>query len=186
MTNTKSLPEIVSEVYSLLEPLESTDRQKIVGSVLTLLGEEATKLQNKQTGGNNTGDNELPFGPKATRWITQNNISTNAIEEIFHCEDSEVEVIASEIPGNGKREQSHNCYLLSGIRSLLSSDEAKFSDTHATELCKTMGCHDAPNHAKIRSSLGNIVAGTKSNGFTLPAPGLRSAAALIKGMSTTN
>lgn len=185
MTNTKSLPEIVSEVYSLLEPLESPDRQKVVGSALTLLGEEPTTPSKRQLGEEGSGSDEIPFGKKATRWLKQNNIPIADIEEIFHCEGNDVEVIASDIPGTGKRAQTHNCYLLSGVRSLLSGDEAKFIDNEAVSLCKTMGCHDSANHAKYRSELGNIVAGSKSSGYTLPAPGLRAAAALVKEISSS-
>lgn len=184
MAKHKGLPEIVSGIYALLEPLESHDRQKVVGSVMTLLGEQAVSAQKSNVSASGGGGREeTEFGPKAVRWMNQNGVSRAVLEEVFHREGTQVDVIASEIPGSGKRGKTHNCYLLVGIKSLLATDEAKFSDSDAVALCKNMGCHDAANHAKTRSELGNNVSGSKNTGFTLPAPGLRAAATLVKSMS---
>lgn len=188
MAKEKGLPEIVGELYALLEPLESDSRQRVISSAMTLLGEHL--ISNRGTNGAPMSEGEKdgapgasPFGTKATRWMSQNGISMAAIEEIFHTEGGVVEVIAHEIPGSGKRGQSLNCYLLEGIRALLATDEPKFTDADAVSLCKTMGCFDPTNHAKTRNELGNSVAGSKNSGFTLPAPGLRGAATLVKSMS---
>ncbi len=183
----KTLPEIVNDVYVLLEPLDSDNRQKVVGSVMALLGDNPQAFTKKPSvggydgGGSSYGDKSL--GLKAQRWMQQNHISPELLEEIFHCENGEVEFIACEVPGSGKKGQSKNCYLLAGVRSLLANDEAKFTDAEAVLLCKHVGCYDAKNHAATRSDLGNTVAGTKNSGFTLPAPGLRAAAEVIKQMS---
>jgi len=114
--------------------------------------------------------------------MDQNGIDESAISEIFHKNGAEVEIIVNDVPGDAKRGKSQNCYLLSGIRSFLESDEARFTESDAVSLCKHMGCYDSPNHAKTRAGLGNLVAGKKSSGYTLPAPGLRAAAELVKGM----
>lgn len=186
VAKTKSLPEVVRGVYDLLEPLESEDRKKVVGSVMTLFGDETPAISKGEAQVGGEFDGAARFGSKAKRWMKQNEISEIAIEDVFHGEGNEVEVIASDIPGRGKRGKTHNCYLLTGIRLLLATDEATFSENEAVALCRNMGCHDRANHAKSRSELGNIVAGSKSSGFKLPAPGLRAAATLIKSMSTTN
>lgn len=185
MTKSLGLPDVVGQIYSLLEPLESADRQKVVKSAMTLLGEETGGISgSKAQKDAQSGEDNNEFGIKASRWMTQNGISMTAIEELFHKEGEHVEIIANEIPGEGKRGMTQNCYLLSGVRALLESDEPKFSDADAVALCKHMGCYNSPNHAKTRSDLGNIVAGTKSSGFTLAAPGLRAAASLVKNMVT--
>ena len=69
---------------------------------------------------------------------------------------------------------------------MLANDDAKFSEKDAVDLCKHMGCHDDANHAKNRNELGNVVAGTKKSGFTLPAPGLRAAASVVKEMANVS
>lgn len=184
MANSSDLPGIVGNVYKLLEPLEPADRAKVVKSALTLLGDDSSTLAAPASsnpapvGASDSGT----FGAKSIRWMSQNGISESALSEIFHKGDAGVEIIVNDVPGDGKRVKSQNCYLLSGIRSLLESDEAKFSESEAVVLCKHMGCHDSANHSKTRANLGNLIAGTKTSGYTLPAPGLRAAAELIKKM----
>lgn len=184
----KSLPDIVRDVYILLEPLDSPNRKRVVDSALSLLGEDfgagsRTQAQAKSSFESEVGS-EGNFGVKSNRWMSQNGLSMAAIEEVFHRDGSDVQVIASHVLGTGKRAQTHACYLISGIRAMLATDDPKFSEAEAVDLCKHFGCFDGANHAKTRSELGNNVAGTKSTGYTLPAPGLRAAAALIKEMAT--
>lgn len=186
MANSFDLPGIVSGVYKLLEPLDPTDRAKVVRSALTLLGDESNSPGSSASGNSDSGaGNGGFFGTKANRWMSQNGIDESTLSEIFHKDGTEVEIIVNDVPGEGKRGKSQNCYLLSGIRSFLESDEAKFSESDAVALCKHMGCHDSANHAKTRTSLGNLVAGTKTSGYTLPAPGLRAAAELVKKMAAS-
>lgn len=182
----KTLPQVVTDIYNLLNPLESDDRQKVFSSVMTLLGESAVPKMPLASGSGKDMDPErgVSFGVKALRWMKQNGVTSEMLEEIYHAEDGHVEIIASSVPGKGKKGPSTNCYLLAGIKALLKTDEAKFQDAEAVELCKHMGCYDQANHAATRSGLGNITSGTKNTGFTLPAPGLRAAADLIKVMSS--
>lgn len=186
MRAAKSLPDIVRDLYDLLEPLDSPQRKRVVDSVLHLLGEEVgaasrAPMQGKQ---NVVSDGEEGgFGAKANRWMAQSGLSTAAIEEVFHRDGSDIQVIASQVPGTSKRAQTLACYLICGIRAMLATDEAKFSDAEAVALCKHIGCFDAPNHAKTRAEMGNSVTGNKSTGYILPSPGLRAAGLLIKEMS---
>ena len=166
MTKSPSLPDVVGEVYKLLDPLDPADRQKVIKSALTLLGEEVGD-GTVATASRMFPSDESELGSKATRWISQNGIVASVIDEIFHKEGDKVEVIVSDVPGQGKKTKTQNCYLISGIRSLLESDDPKFSEAEAISLCKHMGCYDQPNHAKTRNDFGNIVAGSKSSGFTL-------------------
>jgi len=193
MTNKKSIPAIAGEIYNLLEPLESTERNRVVASALTMLGEETQIEKPKSSNSINqslnhdqdNSENNSALGIKAKRWIKQNSVQMESIEEVFHIDGGDVEVITGDVPGNGKRVKTINCYLLVGIQSLLAVDEPKFSEEKAVELCRNMGCHDSANHSKTRSDFGNTVAGSKSSGYTLPAPGLKAAAQLIKEMAST-
>lgn len=184
MTSRKTLPDIVGEIYKLLDPLDSSDRLKVVKSAMTLLGEGAASIDNSpEDSGFEGGGGGGAYGKKAARWMKQHEISDSTIDEIFHKDGDIVEVIVGEITGDGKKGKSLNCYLLSGVGALLESDVPKFTEANAVSLCKEMGCHDQTNHAKIRGSFGNVVAGTKASGFTLPGPGLRAAAELVKDMA---
>lgn len=185
MVKSPNLPDVVGDIYKLLDPLESADRQKVIKSAMMLLGENVNSgVAAEASNGFSGSDDESAFGVKATRWMGQNRIAASAIDEIFHKDGDNVEIIVGEVPGRGNKGKSQNCYLLSGVRTLLKSDDPKFTDAEAVSLCKHMGCYDQANHAKTRSDLGNIVAGSKASGFALPAPGLRAAAELIKNMAS--
>jgi hypothetical protein len=102
---------------------------------------------------------------------------------VYHIDDGKVELIATTIPGASKKDQSANVYLLCGIRSLLESDEATIDNAAAVDYCKHVGAYDKNNHTANRKSLGNRITGDVAEGFTLPAPGLKAAATLIKLMN---
>jgi hypothetical protein len=118
-------------------------------------------------------------GLKAAAWMKKYGITEAQLEQIFHLDGGKIEVIGS-IPGKSMREQTLNAYLLAGIQQLLQSDEPKFSETGAVALCKQGGCHNVANHSNYRNGLGNRIAGAKDAGYTLTAPGLEQAAAIIR------
>ncbi|MAY74239.1 MAG: hypothetical protein CMJ31_05825 [Phycisphaerae bacterium] len=157
---------------------------------MTLLGEVTTQKSRGQFGDAAEEDDDpdvgaVPLGNRVKRWFKQSGLTAAMLEPIFHHEGGKVQIIAAEVPGNGKKAQTKNCYLLEGARCFLEKDEAKFAEADVVALCKHLGCHDSANHATNRKSLGNVVTGTKDSGFTLPAPGLKEAAALIKEMATS-
>jgi len=177
------LTDVSTRLHDLLAPLDSEERKKVVHSALALLG-EATN--GSITGGGKreddpSDDSDFKVGQKAKRWMKQHQITTAMLEEVFHSQDGMVEVIATDIPGKSKQSQSRNCYLLIGIQELLRADSPTFQDKDGVALCKHMRCYDSPNHAKVRKDLG--MSGQKKDGFTLTAPCLRDAAALIKEMA---
>lgn len=184
----KTLPEIATELFHLLEPLSKGDRGKVVRSAMALLDDTSDSVVRDLP--DDHVDRRVPlgeeFGRNANRWMQQNNLTREMLDEAFHYDNGSVDVIAATIPGKGKKGQSKNCYLLCGIAALLSNDDPRFVDDDAVELCKRMGCHDAKNHATTRKELGNTVSGTKASGFTLPAPGLRAAAQLVKEIASNS
>ena len=177
---TSKLPEITAKLCDILEKLDPDDRRKVVSAALTLLGSPqasdagAIDALNEET--------DVAVGVNARRWMQQNRISADSLQEIFHIDGGVVEVIASDVPGSSKRSKTRSCYLLSGIRALLGNDQPNFSESDAVELCKHVACYDSPNHANTRKELGNQIRGTKDAGYSLSAPGLRAAAELIKSM----
>jgi hypothetical protein len=175
------LPEITAKLCEILEGLDPDDRRKVVGAALTLLGTPqgpgAGLLLDE------IAATDLAVGNNARRWMQQNHISVNTLQEIFHIGAGVAEVIASDVPGSSKRAKTKSCYLLSGIRALLADDQPNFSESDAVELCRHVACYDSPNHANTRKDLGNQIRGTKDAGYSLSAPGLRAAAELIKSMA---
>ncbi|MBX3435278.1 MAG: hypothetical protein KF847_18320 [Pirellulales bacterium] len=183
-----TLLDVSNQIYSLLEPLESPERRRIIDSVFTLLGEENSRMpvsgdrKAKERGA--IEDGELPIGPKARRWMSQNDITETMLEEIFHFSNGNAEVFAADVPGTSKMSRSRSCYLLAGTQSFLATDEPTFQDSAGVAICKRMGCYNGPNNAKMRSDMG--LGGSKQAGWTLTAPCLREAAQLIKSMVPGN
>ncbi len=190
---TKSLPEIVNEFYKLLDPLDTEDRQRVITSVMALFGEVAMPSNKLSHGSveNHDEDGDGPdgstftatLGKNAKRWLNQYGVTAEMLEEVFHRDNGKIAIIASKVPGESMRDKAKYCYLLAGIRFLLEKDEAKFDDAIAIEVCTHYGCYNSPNHNRTRKDLGSLATGNKKNGFTLPAPGLRAAADLIKEMT---
>jgi hypothetical protein len=181
------ISEATTSVYEVLEPFEEEERTRIVGAALMLLGQspqaaaavpapKATKATVDHT------DSDIPnLGTKAKRWVQQNGISQEMIEQCFHLEPEVPEVVA-EIPGTSAREKTANCYLLTGVAALLKTDEPNFADATARALCENAGCFDSTNHTKY-TKLGNRATGDKKSGWKLLAPGLKDAATLVKSLA---
>lgn len=179
---TANLPDVTAKIYQLLEPLDPDDRRKVVSAAFTLFGEQTPQKANSTS--LHRDEVRLPVGNNAKRWMQQNQIDETTLQDIFHVEPGNVEIIASDVPGSSKRAQTKNCYLLAGLRSLLANDQPGFQETDAVDLCKHLACFDSPNHANTRRELGNQVRGNKDSGFSLSAPGLRAAGELVKAMTT--
>jgi len=187
---TVNIAGIMSQIYELLEPLSPEERKRVISATMALFGEGSparwTGLPGDIKDLKHEEDSDLPtdLGKKARRWITQTGLTTAQLEEVFHFEDGgTVDLIAMEISGSTNKEQTANAYLLCGARSLLQGDEPNVQNKDAVEYCKHVGCYDKNNHTYNRNSLGNKIIGTVGDGFTLPAPGLKAAAAVIKAMA---
>lgn len=177
----KSITDVVAVIVGELSDLTSEERQRVVQASLMLLGETQAKptaepiIETSDSGGSE-------FSARARAWIKQTGLSLEEIQQVFHFGDDGAEIIASEIPGKNYRERTRNAYLLCGISKFLTSDDAKFDDKAARELCERSGSYDPTNHAKHLKG-GNEFSGSKDKGWTLTAPGLKQGAALISSLS---
>jgi len=181
----KKATEIVAEIVDLLTPLESTERLRVIQASLMLLGETlATSPQRVGSDGGDRadeGDSETSGLPaRARTWKKQHGVSSEELQQVFHLEGESADVIAGEIPGKNKKEKTLNAYILTGLAKLLSTGSAAFDDKSARALCVSSGCYDDSNHSSTIRDKGNEFAGTKDTGWTLTAPGLKRAAALVK------
>jgi hypothetical protein len=176
----KSITDVVGTVVDELAPLSSDERQRVIRATLALLGEsqeDAPQSRNNQRPASGDVD-ELPH--RARSWMQHNQLSEEELQRVFHISGTGVEVIAAEIAGKGRSEQVRNAYLLTGLSRLLISGDPSFDDKTARALCESLGCYDSTNHAKYMKDKGNEFTGTKGGGWTLTAPGLKRAAALVK------
>lgn len=187
MTKNNSL-EAMTKIVEVLTPLASEERTRVVKAAMVMLGEEVPK-ESKQGGGTGDAGDDTDAGtltslsPRARVWMKQNSLGEAELQQVFHIADDGVEVIAAQIPGKGKKEQTYNAYVLTGIGQLLSTGNPLFQDKQARSLCERSGCYDTNNHSYTIKNRGNEFTGTKEKGWTLTAPGLKRGANLIKELN---
>lgn len=172
----------IEGVVRILGPLEMNERQRVLQGALVVLGDSSGSLATKPPD-NPTDLSGAEYSPRAGLWMRQNGLSSADIEQVFHIENGHAEVIVSEVPGKDKREKTRNAYVLTGVASLLTQNAPNFTDDGARALCISAGCFDAGNHAKAIKDKGNLFSGSKENGWTVTAPGLKHVAALVKGLA---
>ena len=184
MTNTPTdIPSVATSLYTLLQPLQSEDRKRVIKAALTMLGDDAAlgdagKVVHKEIE-QHQSDSTLPV--KVTAWMKKYDITEEQLGHVFHL-GSNHEVIAAEAPGSSSKQQTINAYVLTGISAFLSTGEVSFEDESARKVCKAMGCFNVGNHSAYMRDKGNVLGGSKEAGWTLTGPGLKSGADLIKGL----
>lgn len=168
--------EVTAELLKLLEPLTPDDRVRSVTATFALLGQVAP-VMGSGSGATSPGG---ATNTHAERWMAQNSVSASDMEGILHIADGTAEIIVGKVPGETKKQQTINCYVLVGLREFFKTGAPKFSEGDVVAFCQHMGCYDPSNHASNRKAVGNLVLGNKDAGYTLPAPGLKAAADLVK------
>lgn len=190
MTGTESLSVVAGKIVAILEPLSQEERSKVLKGALALLGEPLPPAFPQPLAPQGSPEefifNGRKLGPAAARFVKQFGLSREALEQSFHFGEGGVEIIAHVIPGSTKKEQTVNAYVLVGIKALLATDLPSFSDKEGIAFCKYVGCYDKNNHTTNRNSAGNRIAGARETGFTLPAPGLRAGAEIVKQIASSN
>jgi hypothetical protein len=113
--------------------------------------------------------------------MKQYHIGSDILQQVFHFGQNGAELIA-EMPGTTTRDKVRSAYVLTGALNLLTKGDPSFDDKSARDLCEAAGCYDHTNHTKSVNAIGNELAGSKSKGWSLTAPGLKYAAQLIKDL----
>lgn len=181
----KKTTQVVAEIVDLLTPLESAERIRVIRASMMLLDETLPAAPPQAAGlgeaaGNDAIDGVPGMSSRVQAWMKQNSVSAEQLEQVFHFEDSKAGIIAGEIPGKNNKEKTLNAYVLVGLSYFLSTESAAFDDKSARSLCESSGCYDQGNHSYYIKNRGNEFTGTKEKGWTLTAPGLKRAAAIVK------
>jgi len=182
--STVDIADVTTKVYQLLKPLQSEERDRVLRAARALLGDTQIAEPSappRKSMGESTGSYPI----QVERWMSQNSISREHLEQVFDINDGQVDIIVGAVIGETKKQQTINCYLLVGLKEFFRSGSAKFADADAIELCQRMGCYDRSNHATHRKSFGNQISGSREDGYTLPAPGLKAAAELVRRSGTS-
>ena len=186
----KTIASVVTKMVSDLVGLKNDEeRERAFAGARGVLGMAGAAPP--ASSGKSPGDAAavMPDGGKiagistaGTTWINRHGLIRSQVEEYFHVEDGKVTLIGDAI-GKGKREQSINTYLLTGVAAFLGTGKAEFTDKVARDYCERLGCYDSANHSKTLDGFGNRITGTKKAGWKLTSPGLSAAAALLKPKS---
>ena len=172
------MTDAVAAVHDILAPLTPEERRKVVRAALTLLDDDATPAALAPRADRAGGGDDLPAA--ASAWAQKYNIDAERLHKLFHFDHGRVTCIELPRAGRTKREDVLNTYLLQGVASLLGGGDGGFGDDDARRLCEHFGCYDSSNHAKALGDFGSNLAGSKSAGWKLTAPGLATAATLVK------
>jgi hypothetical protein len=175
--------QALNGVIGLLTPLETEERARILRAAAAFFGEPSPALAALAEDPMGEIADSLP--QRARLWMKQNSITSDQLQQVFHFADGGVEVIAPQMPGKNKKEQTYNAYVISGISQFLLKGDAFFEDKAARALCERSGCYDSANHSANLRDRGNEFTGSKEKGWTLTAPGLKRGAEIIKEMQTS-
>jgi hypothetical protein len=177
----KGIADATTKIYQQLEALPQEDRLRAVRAALTMLGEPiADEPRPRPDPPEESDESTDGFSDKATAWIKKNGVQQAELEEVFHSEGGKVELIIGKAIGRSKRAQTVNTYILTGVAAFLETGNSEFSDEAARGYCQHLGCYDSPNHSNYVKAFGNRIAGSKTSGWKLTAPGLAAAVGLIR------
>jgi hypothetical protein len=172
-----------TDLFKLLEPLEPELRKRAIKAALTMLGDDAAVTEAKPKGGgaaDDVGEDIGDLNTKTRTWMRQNNLTAEQLSHSFQG----TEIIAHQIPGANKQEQTLNTYILTGVAQLVQTGEPRFSDDVARQACEQHGCYDANNHSRtINKKRGNAFSGSVKTGWQLTTPGLKTGSDLVKAIT---
>lgn len=196
-------PEIVAinSVYLALKVLNKESQDRVVDYVCGKLGlkrpgsadndtritdatNASTILQKYDAEESNNDDEELEgISPVARKWMRRNGLTTSQLSSIFSLGVDEIDLVAKNLSGKGKKEKMRSVFLLRGVAAYLSSGVARFTHEQAKETCLHYDAHDVSNFASNLKDLSAEVSGSKDSGYQLSPRGLASATELVKALT---
>jgi ABC-type transporter Mla MlaB component len=177
---------VVTKIVNALESLDNAEeRLRATEAALTVFGDSRTGSPTLGTARSSAKDQgEMGrvqidgVNSAGQTWMSRNGVTKAQLEELIHIDSDGVNVLST--MGAGKRQQTINAYLLTGVAELLRTGKAEFTDKLARKNCNDLGCYDIANHNKTRNEFGNKITGSKKGGWKVTAPGLAEAATLFK------
>src|SRR5260370_11364031 len=181
-------PEIVaiSDVYLALKRLEPEAQARVLSYVAAKLkvdistaeidssphakpAEDARddRANAKGTEAKEEVQDELEgISPVARKWISRNGLQAKQLWTIFSLSTDGVDLIATTVPGESKRQRMRNVFLLTGIAAYLGSGAARFSHQQVKEACLHYDAFDSANFSANLKHFSREVTGSKDTGYT--------------------
>lgn len=207
--STDTFPEVsaIGVVHGALKDLQSSAQLRVLKYVAEMLGislnsagNEASQFdsgasataptstpseraQASQPDANSSGEDDTDgINPIALKWIKRSGFTPKGLQKLFSLGIDEIDLVAQDVPGSGKKERMKSVILLRGVAAYLSSGAARFSYEQLKETCLHYSAYDSTNFAAYLKSFSAEVGGTKDGGYTLTARGLTSATELVRAM----
>jgi hypothetical protein len=187
--------EAIGDVVSALRRLPKDAQQRVLRYVANKLGmsvalsempvlqSEGSSLRGQGIVQSLTTAPAEGISPAASKWMQRSGFARRDLEEIFSIGMEQIELVATNMPGNSKRARMKNVLLLLGIATYLGTGTPRITDEQLREACQHYDAFDSANFASHLKKFGAEVGGNKENGYTLTSRGLVAATALIKGMT---
>ncbi len=128
-------------------------------------------------------ENATELSKPAQLWLKRSGIEDDdRLAAIVSVDQSDIDVVASDIPGDSVKARMHNVFLLRGVAEYLKGGEFKFTDEQIRSTCRHYGAYDADNFSQYLKSFEGEVSGTRKTGYALTAKGQRAAVQLLRAM----
>ena len=177
-----SAAEAAGMLVILLQDLSPEEQKRAVSAAMILLGQPAPALLVERPV-LETFESIAGVSPKAVQWMQKHAVTEAQLSQVFSISPDDVEVIASTLPSDSKRQQTSEAYMLCGLRSLIRTGEGRFDDKEARILCEKLGFYDPANHSNYMKAFGNLLSGSKESGWKLTIPGAERAAQIVKKLT---
>lgn len=195
-------------VYTALKKLDTAAQNRVLDYVFRRLGlkdadrrlepegsgfsprDLAAEVKDDQSAlqdeGDSATDDELAgVSPVALKWIRRNALKPSQLSTLFSLGLDDIELVATSVPGENKKEKMRNILLLTGAAGYLGTGAARTDDDKAREALGHYNAYDGKNFAAYLKDMAAEVSGTKASGYTLTARGLAGAAELVKTMTSS-
>ena len=117
-------------------------------------------------------------------FLTANGITTDTLEKVFHPSGPGAQLVASDIPGNGKASKMVNLSLLLCVKEALESGTFRCTLKNLREMSVHYDCYDSANFSKtLKANKGYYNPRDKGADLELSGPGRKKAGDIIKAIA---
>ncbi len=115
-------------------------------------------------------------------FFTQQNISEEEFQQVFHIEGNQCSIIAGDLNEKTRSKKQVKLALLEGVKELLESGEFTITKENLVEMCKKYDAYDSPNFATNMKKQKSLFL-AKGDNWVLTKPGEKRAGEVIKELS---
>jgi hypothetical protein len=164
-------------IISELKGLDPEVCRRTLRAAMVFFGDKPGMPSPQET--DTTSDNDDGTYPSGVaKWMKEYGIAADEVDRAFHFNNGTFDIL--HVPGNSKRDQTLNAYILTGLGRYLTTGERGFDDPIARRVCERMGCYDQGNHSSTLKGAHPEFSGDKRKGYTLTNPGIKRGAELVK------